>query len=65
MTFLLRNTSVFEKDEQMQSFIKSGKAQLVQGDALNIDDVQQAWQKASLNSEDNSLDLVLFTVGAC
>lgn len=60
MTFLLRNLSVFDKDETIQKYIKAGNAHLVKGDALVEQDVQQAWQEASKHG---NVDLVLFTVG--
>ena len=45
----------------MKSHVASGKARLVQGDALNEEDVRRAWAVAS--EGDGPLDLVLFTVG--
>ncbi|RDX54062.1 hypothetical protein OH76DRAFT_1398354 [Lentinus brumalis] len=61
-TFLLRLTSVFDTDEQMQPFVNDGKAQLVHGDALNRDDVRKAWQ-AAIEAGGGKVDVVLFTVG--
>ncbi|RPD58980.1 hypothetical protein L226DRAFT_510763 [Lentinus tigrinus ALCF2SS1-7] len=61
-TFLLRSPSVFDNDEQMQPFIKDGKAHLVRGDALNQDDVRNAWQAAT-EAGGGKVDVVLFTVG--
>ena len=61
MTFLLRNKSCFDTDESIKSHVASGKARLVQGDALNEEDVRRAWAVAS--EGDGPLDLVLFTVG--
>ncbi|KAK2464539.1 hypothetical protein APHAL10511_003446 [Amanita phalloides] len=60
VTFLLRSTTVFDKDETMQSYIQSGKARLVKGDGLVKDDVQRAWEESG---RDRPVDTVLFTVG--
>ncbi|TFK23458.1 hypothetical protein FA15DRAFT_620769 [Coprinopsis marcescibilis] len=60
VTFLLRNASVFDADEDIQPHVRSGKARLVQGDALKIDDVKNAWNEAS---KDAPVDLLLFSVG--
>ncbi|KAI0697307.1 hypothetical protein C8T65DRAFT_710411 [Cerioporus squamosus] len=62
VTFLLRSTSVFDNDEQILPFIKNGKAQLVRGDALNRDDVRNAWQ-AAFQAGGEKVDVVLFTIG--
>lgn len=64
ITFLLRSTSVFDNDDQMQPFVRGGKAQLVRGDALNREDVSKAWQ-AAVEAGDGKVDLVLFTIGRC
>ncbi|KAI0694572.1 hypothetical protein C8T65DRAFT_584970 [Cerioporus squamosus] len=61
-TFLLRSPSMFDNDEQMQPFINDGKAQLVRGDALNKDDVRNAWQAAT-EAGGGKVDIVLFTIG--
>jgi len=60
VNFMLRKESVFDNDEKMQPYIKSGKARLVSGDALQQPTVQRAWDFAS---EVGKVDLVLFTVG--
>jgi len=60
-TLLLRNTKAFDNDEQMKPHVESGRAQLVQGDALVSDDVKSVWEKAT---DGRSVDFVLFTIGA-
>ncbi|KAK0482650.1 hypothetical protein IW261DRAFT_1468997 [Armillaria novae-zelandiae] len=60
VTFLLRSTNVFNDDTQVQEYVKSGKAFLVQGDALKQSDVQNVWAEASKHGDVN---VVLFTVG--
>ncbi|TFK36425.1 hypothetical protein BDQ12DRAFT_686871 [Crucibulum laeve] len=60
VTFLLRSPSVFNKDETIQPYIKSGKARLVKGDALVIEDVRRSWEEAG---KDGKVDVLLFTVG--
>ncbi|KAI8982943.1 hypothetical protein BD414DRAFT_491666 [Trametes punicea] len=62
VTFLLRRTSVFDDDEQMKPYLKTGKATLVAGDGLKIDNVQKGWE-AALDAGNGSVDLVLFTIG--
>ncbi|CAK5265387.1 unnamed protein product, partial [Mycena citricolor] len=57
VTFLLRSTAVFDRDETIQKYVKLGSARLVQGDALDIDDVRNAWKEAG------AVDAVVFTVG--
>ncbi|KAF9643626.1 hypothetical protein BDM02DRAFT_3104173 [Thelephora ganbajun] len=61
-TLLLRNTSVFDNDVRMQPHVESGRAQLVQGDALVSDDVKSAWDKAT--DYGRAVDYVIFTIGA-
>ncbi|KAG5727330.1 hypothetical protein E4T56_gene12124 [Termitomyces sp. T112] len=63
VTFLLRKASVFDRDDQIQTALNSGKAQLVQGDALVKEDVQRAWTSAIAHGKSGSVDLLLFTVG--
>ncbi|RDB18811.1 hypothetical protein Hypma_014521 [Hypsizygus marmoreus] len=63
VTFLLRFPSVFDNDEKIQSYVKSGKAFLIKGDALVKDDVQRAWTEAATHSTSGIVDLLLFTVG--
>ncbi|KIY64796.1 hypothetical protein CYLTODRAFT_424897 [Cylindrobasidium torrendii FP15055 ss-10] len=58
--FLLRSTSVFDGNSEIQPFIQSGKAKLIQGDALKEADVKAAWDFASSTSP---VDLVVFTIG--
>lgn len=55
--YLLRSPSAFNNDPTLQSYIKSGQAQVVKGDALSKPDIQNAWDAAG------DMDLVLFTVG--
>ncbi|KAL5533500.1 hypothetical protein ACEPAF_5276 [Sanghuangporus sanghuang] len=59
--FLLRNTSCFDTDESIKQYIASGKARLVQGDALKKEDVGKALAIAS--EGDEPLDAVHFSVG--
>lgn len=60
VTFLLRSATAFDDDEVIQKYVKSGKARLIQGDALVPADVKNAWAAASM---DRPVDLLLFTVG--
>ncbi|PPQ82534.1 hypothetical protein CVT25_007143 [Psilocybe cyanescens] len=60
VTFLLRSPQVFDTDEAIQQHIKSGKANLVKGDGLIVEDVRKAWTEAM---KEAAVDLVLFTVG--
>ena len=60
MTFLLRNPAVFDGDEAIQIYVKSGKARLVKGDALVQEDVNRLWAEAS---SERPVDLLLFTLG--
>jgi hypothetical protein len=55
----------------MQPFVAAGRARLVQGDALNKEDVRRGWERAAepANSDLDSdaaarVDVLLFTVGA-
>ena len=61
VTFLLRTPSVFDNDNEIQGYVKGGKAHLVKGDALVQSDVKNAWDKAASNGR--PVDLLLFTVG--
>lgn len=63
VTFLLRNTSVFDADETIQPFVRSGKARLVKGDALSIEDVARGWSEAQAASEAQHVDILMFSVG--
>ncbi|KLO12062.1 NAD(P)-binding protein [Schizopora paradoxa] len=58
--FQLRRPSAFDEDEKIQKYVKSGKAFIIQGDALKAEDVQRAFTEASA---DGPIDFVLFTVG--
>ncbi|KAF8889869.1 hypothetical protein BD779DRAFT_1707023 [Infundibulicybe gibba] len=60
VTFLLRSPNVFDADEVIQRYVKSGKAHLLKGDALVQSDVQHAWDDAARGA---AVDLCLFTVG--
>jgi hypothetical protein len=60
VTFLLRSTSVFDNDEVVQGYIKSGTARLIKGDGLIKDDVKRAWEESG---RDRPVDTVVFTVG--
>jgi hypothetical protein len=56
---------VFDKDEVIQEYVKSGKARLVKGDALVRDDCKKAWEEAAKGEPTGEgVDLLLFTVGA-
>ncbi|KAI0077667.1 hypothetical protein K474DRAFT_1661445 [Panus rudis PR-1116 ss-1] len=61
VTFLLRSPSVFDSDAAIQRFVTSGHVQIVQGDALNSEDVAKGWESAV---QGGPVDLVLFTVGS-
>ncbi|OSX65658.1 hypothetical protein POSPLADRAFT_1179402 [Postia placenta MAD-698-R-SB12] len=63
VTFLLRSPSVFDEDTTIQKYVTTGKAHLVKGDALVVDDVRRAWQTAQAAGVDRGVDLVIFTVG--
>ncbi|KAI0820179.1 hypothetical protein BC628DRAFT_1423116 [Trametes gibbosa] len=63
VTFLLRKTSAFDDDEKIQSYVSKGKARLVSGDALNIEDVQKGWA-AALELGNGSIDVVLSSIGS-
>jgi hypothetical protein len=62
VTFLLRNPSVFDKDEVIKQHIDQGTAKLVKGDALIHDDVKRAWDEA-ISLDNQPVDLLVFTVG--
>ena len=61
VTFLLRNLATLEQDEVIQTYVRSGKARLVQGDATVQDDLVRAWSTAAEGEGD--VDLLLFTLG--
>ena len=60
VTFLLRNPAVFNGDEAIQTYVKSGHARLVKGDALVHEDIKRLWAEAS---SERPVDLLLFTLG--
>ncbi|EJF66355.1 hypothetical protein DICSQDRAFT_124332 [Dichomitus squalens LYAD-421 SS1] len=62
ITYLLRSPNTFDNDAEMQLYIQQGKAQLVRGDGLNLEDVRNGWQKA-LEAGNGKVDVVLFTIG--
>lgn len=62
VTFLLRSPSSLEADPAIKPYIHSGKARLIQGDALNAEDVAKGWEEA-LCLGDGVIDLALFTIG--
>ncbi|KAL4064838.1 hypothetical protein V8B97DRAFT_1207238 [Scleroderma yunnanense] len=64
VTFLLRKPQIFDNDENIQKYVKDGKARLVTGDALIKDDVSRAWAEASSGDDGKSVDLLIFTLGA-
>ena len=57
----MRKTDVFDNDERMKAHVESGRAQLVQGDALVTEDVTLAWEKAT--DFGRAVDFVVFTIG--
>lgn len=63
VTFLLRSSTAFANDQAIQTFVTSGKARLVQGDALVKEDVQRAWTEAGKGDDNRPVDLLVFTVG--
>jgi len=66
VTFLLRSPSAFDGDEDLQKYVKSGKAVLVKGDALNREDVQKGWKAAAapeFSDRPRGVDVLLFSVG--
>ncbi|KAI0064501.1 hypothetical protein BV25DRAFT_242015 [Artomyces pyxidatus] len=68
VTYLLRNTGVFDADESIQEYVKTGKARLVKGDALSKEDVRHGWEVAGQPdptdpTDTDGVDILLFTVG--
>lgn len=61
-TLQLRNPKGFDNDAEIAPYIQSGKAEIVQGDALVTEDVERAWAKATENGR--TVDYILFTIGA-
>lgn len=62
VTFLLRSPSVFDNDEHIQPYIRSGIARIVKGDALVAEDVRRGWE-AAVEAKGGAVDLMLFTLG--
>jgi NAD(P)-dependent dehydrogenase (short-subunit alcohol dehydrogenase family) len=60
-TFLLRNPSVFDGDANMTPYIASKQAQIVKGDALSLEDIQNAWKEAEADGV--PIDYVIYSVG--
>jgi hypothetical protein len=60
VTFLLRSPATFDNDETIQAHVKSGKAQLIQGDGLIVEDVRKVWAEAS---KERPVDVLLSTIG--
>lgn len=60
VTFFLRNTDIFDSDENIVPFVTSGKAQLIKGDMLVPADIETAWATAN---EGGIVDLILFCPG--
>jgi NAD(P)-dependent dehydrogenase (short-subunit alcohol dehydrogenase family) len=59
--FLLRKTSVFDADKEIQKYLAEGRVKLVKGDGLIHDDVRNLWKVAL---EDGvAVDYVIFTLG--
>ena len=63
MTFLVRRLTVFDADETMQSYVRSGKARLVKGDALDMDAVVRGYAKAQAAHPSGLVDVVLCSLG--
>jgi NAD(P)-dependent dehydrogenase (short-subunit alcohol dehydrogenase family) len=59
--FLLRNTSVFDADSDIQRHVKEGSARLIKGDALVPEDVRRLWEVTL--GVGVGIDYVLFTLG--
>ncbi|KAI0083602.1 hypothetical protein BDY19DRAFT_900055 [Irpex rosettiformis] len=63
VTFLLRSQNAFKDVPEIQEYITSGKAILVQGDALKEEDVARGWAASQAASPTSQVDLALFTLG--
>ncbi|KIJ42745.1 hypothetical protein M422DRAFT_31265 [Sphaerobolus stellatus SS14] len=61
VTYLLRKPEVFDKDLELQKYIKNGQAKVIKGDATVKEDIRKAFTETSTNG--NTLDAVLFSVG--
>ncbi|KAE9383265.1 hypothetical protein BT96DRAFT_929914 [Gymnopus androsaceus JB14] len=46
VTFMLRSPSAFDSDEIIQSYVRSGQAHLIKGNALVESDMKRAWDEA-------------------
>lgn len=57
---MLRSPAIFDSDSTIQSYVESGKAHLLKGDALVEDDVKRAWDKALTHGP---VDFLLSSVG--
>ncbi|KAJ7493416.1 hypothetical protein B0H11DRAFT_962109 [Mycena galericulata] len=57
VTFVLRSTAVFDNDALIQSYVKSGHARLLKGDATKEEDTRRAWNEAGV------VDVLFFSVG--
>ncbi|KAJ7857889.1 hypothetical protein B0H13DRAFT_2076777 [Mycena leptocephala] len=57
VTFLLRSPSIFNEDALIQTYLKSGNARIVKGDATQEADTCRAWDEAGV------VDAVLFSIG--
>jgi len=60
VTFLLRSPATFDNDEAIQTHVKSGKARLIKGDGLVLEDVRKVWAEAS---KEAPVHILLLTVG--
>ena len=63
VTFLVRRPTTFDGNDTMEHFLREGKARLVQGDALKLDDVARGWAQAQAASASGDVDVALFSVG--
>ncbi|KAE9394886.1 hypothetical protein BT96DRAFT_998115 [Gymnopus androsaceus JB14] len=61
VTFMLRSPSVFDSDEIIQSYVRSGQAHLIKGNALVESDMKRAWDEALTHGV---VDLVFSSIGA-
>lgn len=57
---MLRSPAIFDSDSTIQSYVESGKAHLLKGDALVEDDVKRAWDEALTHGP---VDFLLSSVG--
>jgi hypothetical protein len=63
VTFLLRSPNAIKNDPDMHEYVDSGKAIIVEGDALKEEDVARGWEAAQAASPSSQVDLVLFSIG--